>query len=57
MTKSSEPKESEYCEMCNSTPCKCDRDDNNPVDISTEKLEEIYSDPDYDIDHDHRMDY
>lgn len=47
----------EYCEMCNSTPCICDRDNNNPVDVSGDVWSEIYSDPDNDMDHDHSMDY
>ncbi len=44
-----------YCEMCNNDPCACDRDDLNPVDVSAEVWTEIYSDPDYDIDHDCSM--
>lgn len=52
-----EGRQMEYCEMCDHTPCQCDRDDNNPVDVSSEKLAEIYADPDYDMDHDHSMDY
>lgn len=45
------------CEFCGSDPCQCDRDDENPVDVSAEKWTEIYNNPDYDADHDHSMDY
>lgn len=36
---------------------KCDFDQNNPVDCSVEFWMEIYSNPDYDMDHDHSMDH
>lgn len=34
-----------------------DFDQNNPTDVSAETWAEIYSDPDYDLDNDHSMDY
>lgn len=34
-----------------------DTDETNPVDCSAEVWAEIYADPDYDMDHDHSMDY
>lgn len=45
------------CEFCDSDPCQCDRNDNDPVDASVEVWSEIYADPDFDLDHDHSMDY
>ena len=45
------------CEFCGQEPCQCDRNDDDPVDASSEKWAEIYADPDYDLDHDHSMDY
>jgi hypothetical protein len=52
-----EPNEAQNCEFCGQTPCQCDRDNGNPVDVSEEKWSEIYSnDPDY-IDNDHSMNY
>lgn len=50
-----DPKET--CELCGQSPCQCDRDDTNPVDADAKTLDRIYSNPDYDIDHDHSMDY
>jgi hypothetical protein len=44
------------CEFCGQDPCQCDRDDNNPVDLSEDALDRLYSNPDYDMDHDHSMD-
>ncbi len=34
-----------------------DLDQSNPVDVSADTWARIYSDPDYDLDHDHSMDY
>ena len=45
-----------WCEMCQHAPCQCDRDPNNPVDCSKEFWQEMYSDPDYNLDDDHSMD-
>lgn len=44
------------CEFCGCNPCQCDLDQNNPVDVSSETWSRIYSNPDYDLDHDHSMD-
>ena len=45
------------CEFCNKENCQCDLDQNNPVDLTKEEWQDIYSDPDYDLDNDHSMDY
>lgn len=34
-----------------------DFDQNNPVDCTMEQWQDIYSNPDYDMDNDHSMDY
>jgi hypothetical protein len=34
-----------------------DLDQRNPVDVDADTWSEIYADSDYDIDHDHGMDY
>ena len=34
-----------------------DLDQNNPVDLTKEEWQDIYSDWDYDLDNDHSMDY
>jgi len=44
------------CELCGQSPCQCDRDDNNPVDCSSDTWLELYARPDYDADHDHSID-
>lgn len=45
------------CEFCQHDPCQCDLDQNNPIDVSADEWAEIYADPDYDLDHDHSMNY
>ena len=49
---------SHNCEVCNSSPCQCDLDQNNPVDMSAEAWSNCYAhNPDYDMEHDHSMDF
>lgn len=48
------------CEFCGQSPCVCDRDNENPVDMDAEHLMEFYSNlDDFDefLDNDHGMDY
>jgi hypothetical protein len=46
------------CEFCSSNPCQCDRDDNNLVDMTADDWSEFYArNREYDMDHDHSMDY
>jgi hypothetical protein len=45
------------CEFCQHDPCQCDLDQNSPVDVDADTWSRIYADPNYDMNHDHGMDY